>query len=540
VVVGGALRNRASHHFNEILGYAEAALKLGVDPKVLLGRGSDAELTALLTAEPVLDAPPSYRDSAGQFVDRVVAYVDDDCPSYWESLERLELHRNDGVLFTLANPWLIRGVARWLASRRRDARPSVFVRFIGDEIIDLKSGRYNTAAALFRLAAADLANFDGKDQVTFFASSETVVRAVGRATKWRTVLMPLPKHFPSFAAPEVANPKTLCIFLNARSGSIVERVPEIVARLSSLKISVKSDAGVFHQLPAQQLREAGVELLEPDQTTEAYHDALSRIGTVLLAYEPQPYRTLTSGVLIEAAGTGKVVVVPAGTWLSEEIERGLAAGTTFASSTVDDIVEAVVTAVSSEPLRRLASHIAPSIRSENSSERVLEKLFALERQVLESGLVYSWDEEIDFSSALDSRGYMKNGWSQAESIGTWTSGSRAALSLAIDGTQTNGVGSCQLQARVKPFVVPGHSSLRVIVRVNGLSVANWAFDANEGSGPRWCVATFPVSVGIRHSLLIEFEIDFPTSPLALGLSSDGRLLGLCFSKVKLMWKPEDG
>ncbi|HVX10979.1 MAG TPA: hypothetical protein VHC22_07360 [Pirellulales bacterium] len=72
----------------------------------------------------------------------------------------------------------------------------------------------------------------------------------------------------------------------------------------------------------------GVELL-PDEalTPAAYYALASQADVVLLPYLRERYRACTSGVLAETLAAGAAAVVPAGTWLADELPAGC--GETF-------------------------------------------------------------------------------------------------------------------------------------------------------------------------------------------------------------------
>jgi hypothetical protein len=62
VVVGFNLANQWSHHYNELLGYKEAADALGLVPHILVPRSAEPALTAALSAVPIVDVLPAMMD----------------------------------------------------------------------------------------------------------------------------------------------------------------------------------------------------------------------------------------------------------------------------------------------------------------------------------------------------------------------------------------------------------------------------------------------------------------------------------------------
>ena len=71
----------------------------------------------------------------------------------------------------------------------------------------------------------------------------------------------------------------------------------------------------------------------PNEQEPAEHlDNSRRASLVLLAYGGEGYRLATSGVFIEAASRTPVVV-PAGTSMADDLQRGIGVGTLFGEPT---------------------------------------------------------------------------------------------------------------------------------------------------------------------------------------------------------------
>jgi hypothetical protein len=64
----------------------------------------------------------------------------------------------------------------------------------------------------------------------------------------------------------------------------------------------------------------GVRMLRGPQPPDVYADELAGADIVLLPYSAEAYRHRGSGVFVEAASLGRVLVVPSGTWMSEHAE----------------------------------------------------------------------------------------------------------------------------------------------------------------------------------------------------------------------------
>jgi hypothetical protein len=271
-----------------------------------------------------------------------------------------------------------------------------------------------------------------------------------------------------------------------------------------------------------------VDLLPAEQDTAEYFANISRSTIVLLAYEAQAYKISTSGVFVEAAGLGKVVVAPGATWMAEQMANGGGVGTTFSEPTADSVVTALLQALrDSHRLGALACSLALHVRHANSSERYIERMIALSRQKPDMQLIYQLGEEVDFSDAFNSHGFMRDGWGEIEDWGVWTIRNHAELTFRFARPR-----ALVMRAFVQAFLTASHSRIDVRVSAGRWKVARWAFSLGSEAGgkPQWRQA-FIRQINRGDTLNISFSIDAPTSPLAEGISSDQRTLGMGLRKL---------
>jgi hypothetical protein len=113
-----------------------------------------------------------------------------------------------------------------------------------------------------------------------------------------------------------------------------------------------------------------------------------------------------------------------------------------------------------------------------------------------------------------------DGWSFPDEAGVWTQGSRSELALALDGI---GDGDCILALSLGSVCVGLDASLEVAVLVNGERAATRDFHFGD---PEWRIE-LPSPASVDGEVDLMFEIEDPTTPLALGWSADDdRRLGI--------------
>ena len=154
-------------------------------------------------------------------------------------------------------------------------------------------------------------------------------------------------------------------------------------------------------------------------------------------------------------------------------------------------------------------------------------MIPLSRQKPDMQLIYQLGEEIDFSDAFNSHCFMRDGWGEIEDWGVWTIRHYAELTFSFARP-----GALVMRAFVQAFLTARHSRIDVRVSAGRRKVARWTFrlDSEAAGKPQWRQALIR-QIDRGGTLKISFSIDAPTSPLAQGISSDQRTLGMGLRKL---------
>lgn len=126
---------------------------------------------------------------------------------------------------------------------------------------------------------------------------------------------------------------------------------------------------------------------------------------------------------------------------------------------------------------------------------------------------------IRFSAGGESERYRDAGWSKTERDFTWSEGPVAKLNFPIPADAGLLTLNMKLGGLTKP---PTLESQAVQVVVNGRKIADWQVAETADFAAR-----IPAEVTKTGGILaIELRLSNATSPKALGLGDDGRLLGI--------------
>ena len=133
---------------------------------------------------------------------------------------------------------------------------------------------------------------------------------------------------------------------------------------------------------------------------------------------------------------------------------------------------------------------------------------------------------IQFNTGGNSERYRISGWSQTEKEWTWSEGKSAQLALPVPSDP----GALTLVIRMGALVNRPALPYQVVeVLANGQKIADWEVADTADFG-----ALIPGEVTRSRGILnIELRVPKATSPKALGLTDDSRILGVRVYSVEL-------
>lgn len=117
--------------------------------------------------------------------------------------------------------------------------------------------------------------------------------------------------------------------------------------------------------------------------------------------------------------------------------------------------------------------------------------------------------------------YLAQGWSQAETWGTWSDGESATIRFPVDGR----VSAIRIEARA--FLPSGHSGQAVAIRINDVLVATTRLSSSTDNKIDVAIPDeLQVEAIQRKELVVRMALSDAVSPKELGLSGDARRLAI--------------
>jgi hypothetical protein len=344
------LDGMTGHRYPEALGLLAAAPARGMDFTLLMNENADASVRAAFPqALAVLHCPVFRKDSS--FDERTADFVAM-LHRHMDPLVRMD----DRLLVTTATQCEVRALTAWIARTPANKRPWVLALFHSDRWNRYGAQERDRQVGEFKVVASELAGLDpdAARRLLIAGTAEELCLEVGGllATPVRLAPQVLPGNGYVPPPERSANaPAMVGILGGARPEKGSHLIPAIIGegrRLGPVDFTVQL---ANEQLPEPDFArlcalaaEPGVRVARGPLDQATYRSLLASCDLLLLPYDRLCYRQRTSGIFVEAAFTGRPVVVPAETWMGREVAAGTAAGIAYEGDDAAAIAQAVIRA----------------------------------------------------------------------------------------------------------------------------------------------------------------------------------------------------
>jgi glycosyltransferase involved in cell wall biosynthesis len=313
------LDGMTGHRYPEALGLVAAASSRGMDFVLLINERADASVrTAFPQARAVLHCPVFRIDRS--FDDRTADFV----AMLHRSADPVA-RKDDWLLVTTATQCEVRALSAWIGETPPRRRPWVVAVFHSDRWNRGGPNERDRQIAEFGVVASKLAQLDADASRRFVLGGVSNELCQDLSGLLRTTVHRVPQVLPgSGYVPSRERPATERALVGVLGGARPEKgshlIPAIVKesrRLGPINFAV--------QLANEQLSESdfaylcrvadepGVRVVHGPLDQITYRSLLASCDILLFPYERIRYQKRTSGIFVEAAFTGRPVVVPADT-----------------------------------------------------------------------------------------------------------------------------------------------------------------------------------------------------------------------------------
>ncbi len=349
-IVDNSLKDFVGHHFEYVRSLLPVLQSLKIPSVVLANRSASSELKRTLGVEPVFRrthyATPCRIRKVAFFANPAIMNY-----SFFRDMQAAlnDRTRADWILFAPNIDHMeLLGWAWWLRSIPVDRRPQVRLLLRWSYFTEKDSREKGRYSALAEFSLRQLEQFPSLRLVT---DSERLASEHRRLTQLPINVLPIPHtQFASTATLKMASSNPLVVFLGgARSEKgfplLIEAAPQLLAAGIQLTVQCHLDdssdrKAAEARIKAESMTDPGIRLIKEPLDSVGYYALLRSADIIVAPYRKQYYRSRTSGIVVEALAAGKPVVVPAGTWMADQIADG-AAGRTFADGDPGALVGAI-------------------------------------------------------------------------------------------------------------------------------------------------------------------------------------------------------
>jgi hypothetical protein len=384
-VMENGLIDETGHHFNNSLGLRQACLQRGIETRFLVHREAPPKVIEALEAQAIFRHVPyeeASRDPlAGPLESLFIqgkAFADGFDAAVGEGLGPEDL-----VFVPTTMQHELYGCALGLSRLAPERRPRLILNFMIENFLVPGTMDLGWHACLYRFAIRELARVAHAKNVLLTANGKRMAEFLGAALAQPVAEYPMPKHYP-FGAADMAEPVSpqtppcVAILGHSLPTKGFHLIPGLVARNPQwrwlVQVAPAGQDALWQDARETMHAAQNVELAIGSLDPAAYYALISRADVILLPYDAAQLPLRSSGIFSEAVATGKVVVVPQGTWMAEHLAAGRGSGTVFGNQTADSISNALNEAW--ERLPELKSHAlagAPLWRSQQCIAAYLDR-----------------------------------------------------------------------------------------------------------------------------------------------------------------------
>jgi glycosyltransferase involved in cell wall biosynthesis len=390
LIVDPSLVDVAGHHFEYDRATSEAASRKGMEVVVAANRKAFARVRSSM------DVLPVFR--MGMYDRRIHAERFSSLTKKlntilfiglflldWRKMRRLTaVTPATLVFFPTCAEGTVFGLLLWLAVRARENRPKVVCLF-----------RYDPRF-LMGFVTRFMRRFVEQGALVLVTDSELLSQDYERMTGVKFDVVPIP-HVPVISsgrvgpAPRGEAPK----FVYLGDARIDKGLHILLGAIELLgneigqgKLEFIIQSAMFRPVDGiedvvRRLNEigertpGGVVLIGKPLESKEYYELLESAGAVVVPYLMETYRSRTSGVLTEALGAGKPVIVTENTWMAAQVSK-YGAGATFRSGSPEDLAKAILAVAENfENLRVDAQAKKDAWNAVHNADRLIETVLSL-------------------------------------------------------------------------------------------------------------------------------------------------------------------
>jgi glycosyltransferase involved in cell wall biosynthesis len=376
-----SLIGHSGHCFDYLAALAPVGRAWGYTPVYL---GNRAVAHALRTEHEVIPAFTHWCDARYGPPERTRHRHETDLArELLDVCQRFSVTAGDTFLINTLRHWALRGVVDWLEALPEERRPTVAL--VLHFTATPNPAHPDNTIEFYRQVFTRIANSPTCTRIRLLADSDALLDEYeALAPELEFQLAPIP-HVREVPEVEPAGVFRVGSVGEARENKGFHLLPRLVrcaaeAHLHEVEFHIHSFAhdsnNPFLHRALAGLHHPSVQLYPDEMPSAEYQRFLGSLDLIVLPYTLDNYHAQTSGIFAEALGSGRLVVVPKGTWMAQQVAQ-FGGGATFNPGDPEDFARTTLRTIAER--RKFASNRTERVnrwRAFHNPERFLQLVCA--------------------------------------------------------------------------------------------------------------------------------------------------------------------
>ena len=329
VAVENGLIDMAGHHANNAMGLKIVCEQLAHEVTFLVNKRAETSLIETLHANPCFSLTPYDRSSHDPLCGDWESFFYKSTLMADEFLKAFStlIQSGDIIFFSTATPVELRAAELIGRALLPYKTPRFVFNFVFSDFLD-ENLEFNAQAALYRFAANQFLAFCPSNLFLMTANGNDMAGYLTRLIGVNTHRFPMPKFYPSLMhtskkPPFISPSKTIGVFGDMRNPKGLHLLPKLVESNQGVRWIIQTPNQSFNKfwgVDANSMENnQRVHLVSSGLSHHEYYTMFSQVDIILTAYEKAPNKLQSSGLLAEAAASGKIMIAPLNSWVAEQV-----------------------------------------------------------------------------------------------------------------------------------------------------------------------------------------------------------------------------
>jgi glycosyltransferase involved in cell wall biosynthesis len=383
-VIENGLKSNGGHYLNNCLAIKNSAEKRSLSTTFLIHKQADPSIVNTFSGVPCISYSQFESVSKDPLSGNFESYLIQSSTIAKDLFQILSSEiRPCDIVFCPTASCNELGALDLLIGRIPQFRNTKFIfNFVVQNFLVPATLKANQKAGLYRLAANSLRSKLSQSQLLLTANGRDMTAALSSILNLRVFQYPIPKHYPERLIRELGNnnPRPLIGVFGSMYGPQkgLHFLPVLVEAIQGVDWLIQEPNPDRESLwgvdPTAIRSRRNVSLIAHGLDPEKYYNHFNSVDIVLTPYEIKVDKLNSSGIVAEAAASGKIIVSPANSWVREHMQNGMIIGSVYLEWKAESIKDAIDKVLQNmSELRHKAAVAAVQWRETQNADAYLDR-----------------------------------------------------------------------------------------------------------------------------------------------------------------------